>query len=102
MLYQIINLKESNADNIEEVLLTLDKVNRVLLSQVVANDQPTVIRTTNYDVHLTRQNVEDLTTDSGTPRNLQVKLQNVQSLLENTNLTMHSTLGLMVILSVLF
>ena len=91
------NFKERRAETIEEVLRTLDQVNDVLLRQVVVGDRPTVIETIKYDVHLTRQNLETLTSKKGDTTAPQVMIGDATSLLEKTNLTLLSILGFQVI-----
>ena len=91
------NFKERRAETIEEALRTLDQVNDVLLRQVVVGDQPTVIETIKYDVHLTRQNLENLMSKNRDTTAPQVMIADATSLLEKTNLTLLSILRFQVI-----
>ena len=75
----------------------MDDVNDVLLQQVIAGDKSTVIKTENYDIKLAKRSIKDLMmNEKSNDTKLPLELQDIAHLVQNTNRTEQSVLGLTV------
>ena len=73
-------------------------MNNVLLQQVLAGDQSTIIKTDNYDISLAKGSIEDLIKNNqGTGTKFPLEFQDSSRLVENTNFTERNVLGVTVI-----